>query len=75
LQIEREPRGQKQNDEERARLYGERGYLGDVRLARRRDRGIGIGLAKNCAGGDSAAYGQIPYAADREFLAAQQGIV
>jgi hypothetical protein len=53
---------------------GERGYLGDVRLARGRDRRIGIGLAK-IAGEDSAAHGQIPYAAEREFLEAQQGIV
>jgi hypothetical protein len=33
LQIERELGWQKQNDQERARLYGERGYLGDVRLS------------------------------------------
>jgi hypothetical protein len=54
-------------------LFGERGYLGDVRLARGRDRRIGIGLAK--IAGEDSAYGQIPSAADREFLAAQPGIV
>jgi hypothetical protein len=46
LQIERERRGQKQNDEERGRLYGERGYLGDVRVAGGDYRRTGIGLAQ-----------------------------
>ena len=44
LQIERELRWQKQNDQERADLHGERGDLRDFRLARGGDAGIDIGF-------------------------------
>lgn len=74
LQIERELRGQKQNDEERAGLCGERGYLGEFGLARGSNRRIGIGLPKIAGEGIQRRSAKFPTQA-REFLKAQQGIV